>query len=168
MKLKSTRTIQAPIQRVFDMVRDVDVHAAAVPEIEAKAIEGRLHGLLEPHEQTRWSATYFGRRFQTTMEVAEMDWPLRYVETNTTGPFRTFQHEYTFEHDGKGITTLHDELTLVAGYGVFGRLLDRWILGPRLQKALEERMDHLKQWSEDGTWKTWLLEDPPEVIDEAA
>ena len=96
------------------------------------------------------------------MKVTELDWPIRYVETNITGPFQTFQHIYTFAHNGRGQTVVHDELTLETGFGVLGRLLDRWVLGPRLQKALDVRMDNIKQWSEDDTWKQWFQEEYPE------
>lgn len=94
-RLDATRTIRAPRWLCFEMIRNVDVHAAAVPEIHARAESGTQHGPLHFEQWTEWSAIYFGIRFRTTMQATGFDWPVRYVETNQTGPFRTFQHHYT-------------------------------------------------------------------------
>ena len=156
MILHSSRTINAPALRVFDMIRNVDVHAGAVPDIQARAEAGRRHGNLELHETTRWSARYFGIRFRITMKVTVCDPPTCYHETNITGPFNLFRHRYSLKDLREGQTLLTDELTLETGFGWFGRVLDKHLLGPRLQRALETRMDHLKAWSEDGNWQTLL------------
>ncbi|GEM_PF-1738005 len=152
MKLFSSREIEAPIEHVFDMVRNVEVHAAAVPAIQARAVAGRQQGELEMHEWTRWSARYFGLRFHLTMQVTACEKPVCYHETNRTGPFKRFHHRYSLQKLEGDVTLLRDEMTVETGFGVIGRMIDTVVLKPRLQSALETRMDHLKQWSEEGTW----------------
>lgn len=162
--LTSTRKIDAPGRRVFDMVRSVDVHQAAVPVIRARIEKGRKQGLLELNEQILWSAIYFGIRFRITMTVSACDPPFHYNETNSSGPFRVFKHTYTFTDLGDHQTLLSDELELESGFGFIGRWIDCVFLAPAFRKALEVRMDHLKLWSEEGAWRRWISEkDQPAI-----
>lgn len=156
--LATSRKINAPRWLVFEMIRHVDVHAAAVPEIQARAESGRQHGALHLGEQTEWSARYFGIRFRVTMEVTTCDWPVRYHETNRSGLFRHFRHRYTLISAGENETLLQDTLEFESGFGWIGRLVDRTVLAPRLRRAMEIRMDHLKAWSEEGTWQFYISE----------
>ncbi|MEM6884359.1 MAG: hypothetical protein AAF571_04950 [Verrucomicrobiota bacterium] len=157
-KISSTRTIHAPRWLCFEMIRNVDVHAAAVPEIHARAESGRQHGSLHLGEYTEWSARYFRVRFQITMEVTGFDWPVRYDETNRPGLFRVFRHRYSLMAVNENQTVLRDQMEFETGWGWLGRLMDRLILAPRLRRALETRMDHLKAWSEDDSWQYWISE----------
>ncbi|MEM6601558.1 MAG: hypothetical protein AAF649_09245 [Verrucomicrobiota bacterium] len=156
--LHSTRTIHAPRWLCFEMIRNVDVHAAAVPDIRARAEGGRQHGALQLGEHTEWSARYFGIRFRITMEVTDFDWPIRYEEINRPGLFRVFRHRYSLMSVNETQTVLRDQMEFETGWGWLGRLVDRLILAHRLRHALEIRMDHLKAWSEDDTWQYWISE----------
>ncbi len=141
--LNSTRTINAPRWLCFEMIRNVDVHEAAVPEIRARAEKGRQHGSLQLGESTTWSAVYFGIRFRTTIEVTGFDWPVRYEETNQGGPFHVFRHRYQLMSIDENTTMISDRMEFESGFGWVGKLVDRFLLAPRLQRALETRMDHL-------------------------
>lgn len=157
-KLTCIRTIRAPRELCFEMIRNVEAHAAAVPAIRARAEAGCRKGPLCVGNWTRWSAVYFGVRFRLTLEATECDWPVRYVETARPGLFRHFQHDYLFVVKNSEETVVKDLLSFEGGPGIAGRWIDSIILAPRLQKALDQRMDSIKQWCEDGTWKQWIPE----------
>jgi len=55
-QITSIRTIHAHRELCYEMVRNVDVHAAAVPAIRARAEAGCQHGPLCRGSWTRWSA----------------------------------------------------------------------------------------------------------------
>ncbi|MGF1677762.1 MAG: hypothetical protein ACFCUX_01060 [Candidatus Methylacidiphilales bacterium] len=158
VKLYASRVVNAPRGVCYDLVRSVDAHAAAVPRIRAKAEAGRLSGLLNGGEWTEWSAVYFGFRFRITMEVAEMDWPFSYVERRVAGMFDVFTHQYRLVALDENRTMVTDSLCFHAGWGSCGVLLDRWLLAPVLRRALDERMDSILRWAEDGSWRQWLDE----------
>ncbi|MEM6822714.1 MAG: hypothetical protein AAF558_12340 [Verrucomicrobiota bacterium] len=167
IKLNSSRVIQAPRWLCFELIRNVDVHAAAVPEIKARPESGRKSGALHFGECTEWSAIYFGVRFRITMEVTDFDWPIRYAERNRRGLFQVFQHNYQLASIDSNRTVLNDCLSFESGYGPLGRYVDEWILAPRLSRALETRMTAIKTWAEDGSWREWISdEDAKQLIPE--
>ena len=61
------------------------------------------------------------------------------------GPFRTFRHEHLFEVQGEE-TVMTDILTIASP--VFGRLAERWVLVPYLQRLIRQRYDVLVRAAE--------------------
>lgn len=159
IKLEAERTIAAPRDRCFDLVRSVEAHAAAVPGIRARAEAGKTRGLLCLGAHVRWSAVYAEIRFYQTVRVSELDWPIRYREVNEGGPFALFRHDYLFVEMEPGRTMVRDTFRFESPLHPLSHWLDRWILAPLLRKALETRMDSLKTWAEGREWRRFLSEE---------
>lgn len=54
--------IAAPIERVFDFARSIDVHQESQAKHGEKVVAGRTAGLIEAGETVTWEATHFGIR----------------------------------------------------------------------------------------------------------
>lgn len=51
-------------------------------------------------EEVTWRAVHFGLPFTMTSRVTELERPLRFVDEQVRGPFRSFRHEHRFEATG--------------------------------------------------------------------
>ena len=52
--------IHAPIERCFDLARDIDLHADSMKHTGEKAVAGKTSGLIGPGETVTWRARHFG------------------------------------------------------------------------------------------------------------
>ena len=52
--------IVAPIERVYDLARDVDLHARSMAHTNERAVAGRTTGLIGLGETVTWRARHFG------------------------------------------------------------------------------------------------------------
>ncbi|WP_317038860.1 hypothetical protein [Chryseobacterium sp. Leaf405] len=52
--------INADIQTVFDLARDIDLHQKSTSKTNEKAIAGRVSGLIEEGETVTWKAKHLG------------------------------------------------------------------------------------------------------------
>ena len=90
-------TISAPVERVFDLARDIDFHQRSMAQSHERAIGGRLTGLIGLDETVTWRARHLGRVWSLTSRITAFDRPHRFVDEQVSGPFRSFRHEHTFE-----------------------------------------------------------------------
>ena len=53
--------IDAPVPLVFDLARDLDLHARSMAHTGERAIAGRTSGLVEEGDTVTWRARHLGR-----------------------------------------------------------------------------------------------------------
>ena len=56
--IKLTTFVQAPLERVFDLSRSIDLHKFSMSRFEEKPVGGRLSGLIEAGESVTWQAKH--------------------------------------------------------------------------------------------------------------
>lgn len=140
-------TINAPIELVFDLSRNVDAHLASMEESGERAVGGVTTGMLELGDEVTWRAKHFGVPFVMTSCITEMDRPHRFVDEQVKGPFSRFRHVHRFEVDGES-TYMTDEISFDAPLGPIGQLVESLFLGGYLEKLIAERNDYLKAEAE--------------------
>jgi hypothetical protein len=75
-----------------------------------------------------------------TSEITAWEPPFRFVDTQTSGPYRKWIHEHTFE-SGNGGTLMRDHVQ----YAVMGgELVRKFVVAPDLEKIFEFRRNRLK------------------------
>jgi ligand-binding SRPBCC domain-containing protein len=135
--------INAPIQTVFDLARDITEHENSSENTREKAIAGRTSGKINLGETVTWRAKHFGFYLKHTSLISEMTSPTFFVDEMVKGVFKSFHHEHIFkETDNK--TIMIDQLSYEVPYGIFGRLFNYFILKSYLTKFLLERNRHIK------------------------
>ncbi len=137
------RTISAPPETIFDLCRSIDFHLQAAQTIKARAIAHRTTGLAQLHDQTTYSASFFGLRFRLTTRITTCESPHTLTDEMVQGLFKTFSHHYTLRTTPKG-TLLQDRFTFIAPLGPFGHLLETLFLSPVMTKAQNERLDAIQ------------------------
>ncbi len=142
--------INAPIELVFDLSRDVDAHLASMEESSERAVGGVTSGVLELGDEVTWRAKHFGVPFVMTSRITEMERPHRFVDEQVKGPFSRFRHVHRFEVDGEA-THMVDEISFDAPLGPIGQLVEALFLGGYLEKLIAERNEYLKAEAERRT-----------------
>jgi ligand-binding SRPBCC domain-containing protein len=140
-------SIAAPIERVFDLARDIDLHARSMTGSGERATAGRTTGRIERGETVTWRARHFGLWWSLTSRITVVEPPLLFVDEQARGPFRRFRHEHRFE-PANGGTLMTDTWEHVAPFGLLGRLVDRLVLGDHMRRLLETRNAALKAEAE--------------------
>ncbi len=135
-RIRLATTIAAPIDRVFDLARDIGLHARSMAATREQAVAGRTGGLIERGETVTWRARHFGVWWSLTSRITVVERPVRFVDEQEHGPFRWFRHEHRFESRGDG-TVMTDSWEHVSPFGPLGRLVDRLVLGRYMRRVLE-------------------------------
>lgn len=71
--IRIVTTIAAPIERCFDLARDVDFHTRSLEATGERAVAGRTSGLIGLGESVTWKARHLGVRRRFTAEVTAFD-----------------------------------------------------------------------------------------------
>ena len=142
-----TTEIAAPIERVFDVARDLEVHAASMAHTGERAVAGRTSGRVELGDTVTWRARHFGLWWSLTSKVTAVEAPTRFEDVQERGPFAWFRHEHRFEAVGE-LTRMHDHWEHRSPFGPIGRIVDRLVLGRYMRSLLVTRNAALKQRAE--------------------
>ena len=139
--------IAAPIERVYDLARDIDLHARSMAHTSERAVAGRTSGRIGLGETVTWRARHFGITWSLTSRIVVAEPPTRLVDEQVRGPFRSFHHEHRFEAVLAG-TLMTDDWEHVAPFGIIGRGGDRFVLEHYMRGLLETRNRTLKAEAE--------------------
>lgn len=139
--------INAPIQIVFDVSRNIDVHQLSTFQSNEKAIAGITSGLINLNETVTWKGKHFGIYLKHKSKITEMEIPNYFVDEMEKGHFKSFRHEHTFVTKN-GITVMIDNLQYETPYGIFGRFFDKFLLEKHLTNFLLKRNEILKNLAE--------------------
>jgi ligand-binding SRPBCC domain-containing protein len=143
--------IAAPVERCFDLARDLDFHLRSLAHTGERAVAGRTSGLFELGESVTWEARHFGVRQRLTTKITAMDRPRYFRDEMTAGAFAAFVHDHCFEQRvgaGPSVTVMTDELVFRSPCGLLGRVVDALVMGRYLRRLLEGRNWELKREAE--------------------
>lgn len=143
--IEMTRSIliEAPVQKCFDLARDVDDHIESMKHTGERVVGGRTGGLLDLGDEMTLEARHLGFRFRMTAKITEMEAPHRFVDEMVSGPFKSLWHEHLFQEEQAGVR-LTDTMRVAAPLGPLGLLAERAVLRHVLSRVLESRQTHLK------------------------
>ena len=138
----------APIEVVFDVVRDIDVHQRSQISKSEKAVAGKVTGLIEKGEWVTWEAKHFGVRQRLTSRIEEMRRPVYFRDSMVRGAFKRFDHEHHFETTSAGHTKMIDVFDYTSHLGLLGKVADVLFLKRYMHKLLWERNLTIKEVAE--------------------
>lgn len=137
-----------PVDRAaaFDLSLSIDAHLDSFQRSRERAVDGVTKGVIGLGEFVTWRARHFGITWKMTSTVTEWDRPVRFVDEQQRGPFKSFWHEHVFEPVADG-TVLHDCVAFVAPLGPLGWLAERLVLGRYLPHLIDVRNGFLVEES---------------------
>lgn len=143
-RIRIVTSIAAPIERCFDLARDIDFHVRSLAGTGERAVAGRTSGLIELGESVTWEARHFGIRQRLTSKITALDRPRYFRDEMVAGAFRNFAHDHLFEQTGD-VTVMIDAVEFQSPLGPIGWLVDRLVLAGYLSRLLTGRAEAIKQ-----------------------
>lgn len=143
-----TTKIKAPIQTVFDLSRNIDVHQQSTSKSNEKAIEGVTSGLINLNETVTWKGKHFGFYLKHRSKITEMEIPNYFVDEMVKGHFKSFRHQHRFVSENN-LTIMIDLLEYKTPFGIIGGLFDQLVLKNYLTNFIKERNEFLKDLAEN-------------------
>jgi len=159
IRFEEVTVIDAPIDRVFDLSRSVEVHLLANVHCkeQALAVGGVTAGLVEQGDRVTWRAKHFGLWQMLTSEATVVEPPLRLQVTMVDGIFRSMRADHLFRSLPSGGTELRDIFAIEAPLPILGAIAE-WLFLRRYMMALNrERNVVIKRVAESGEWQRYLL-----------
>ena len=147
--------IAAPIERVFDLSRSIDLHTNSATGTREEAIGGITSGLMALGNEVTWRARHFGTWQTLTVRMTEFERPTHFADAMVRGAFKSMEHHHFFERSGDG-TEMRDIFHFTSPFGVFGRLADALFLTRYMRSFLFERNRVIKAVAESDQWQKYL------------
>ncbi|MFZ1786090.1 MAG: SRPBCC family protein [Ferruginibacter sp.] len=155
-KIHITTFIAAPIERVFDLSRSINLHQISTAATHEKAIDGVMTGLINKNETVTWQAKHLFKTRQFTSRISEMKIPESFIDEMVKGDFTIFQHEHHFKAAENG-TIVIDLVNFESPYGLLGKIVNSIYLKSYIEKLLIHRNAVIKDYAETQKWKTILV-----------
>jgi ligand-binding SRPBCC domain-containing protein len=145
----------APIGRVFDLARSIDLHAESMSRSRERAIGGVTSGLIGAGETVTWQAVHFGIPLRLTSKITVCDRPRHLQDVMVSGAFSGFTHDHYFSVTTSG-TAMKDVFDYASPLGFLGKIADAFFLESYMTHLLEERNRSIKQAAESDRWKQFI------------
>jgi len=163
-KLELSTTIRAPIARVFDLARSLDLHVDAAGSTRERAIAGKVTGLFGPDDEVTWRARHLGVWQALTTRMTAFEPPHHFRDSMVRGAFRRFDHDHYFVALDEHTTHMRDVFDFDAPLGPLGLLANRLFLTRYMRRFLEARNGVIQRIAEspDG-WRAYLRASPSDL-----
>lgn len=145
--IKITTNYFAPIEKVFDTNRNIDIHQQSASKTKEVAIAGITSGLINKNETVTWKGKHFGVYLTHQSLISEMIYPTYFIDEQLKGQFKSFKHQHFFEQK-ENFVEVTDVLEYETPYGIFGTLFDKIILKKHLTNFILHRNAVLKNLAE--------------------
>lgn len=86
--------IRAPMERVFDLARSIDLHRISMETTSERAVDGVTSGLIGLGETVTWEAVHFGFPQRLTSKITICDRPRHLQDVMVSGAFAGFTHDH--------------------------------------------------------------------------
>ena len=151
-----TTFIAAPIERVFDLSRSVDLHKHTMRKHKEEPIGGVINGLLNEGTEVTWKAHHLFKTRILKTKITAFDKPNSFTDEQTTGDFKMMEHQHFFKPIENG-TIMIDIFRFETPYKLLGGLVNGIYLTGYMKSLLEERNKMIKAIAEGNGWKNYLI-----------
>lgn len=156
--LEHSLEIAAPIERVFDLSRSIDLHQISASQTGERAIAGKTEGLIELGESVTWRAKHLGVWQHLTSKITALDYPDYFSDEMQKGAFASFKHEHFFTTTSRG-TLVKDRFDYRSPLGILGKMANALFLKRYMHNFLYQRNLIIKRYAESELWKEILSKD---------
>ena len=147
--------VAAPIERVFDLSRSVELHVRSTGNTAEVPVAGVTSGLMEQGDEVTWEATHLGIRQRLTSRITAMERPTHFRDSMVQGAFARFDHDHWFE-EVEGGTRMSERFDYRSPLGPLGVLADLLFLKGYMKRFLARRNEEIKAAAESDEWRVFL------------
>lgn len=150
-----TTFIAAPVDLVFDLSRNIDLHKESMSVYKEEPVAGIQSGLINKDETVTWSARHLFKKRLLQSKITEMIRPELFIDEQVKGDFKFMKHEHHFKACDNG-TIVIDLFHFESPYGIMGQWFNSLYLTNYLKRLLERRNKSIKEYAETENWKKLL------------
>ncbi|MDJ0840368.1 MAG: hypothetical protein QNK37_27910 [Acidobacteriota bacterium] len=144
--------VEAPIERVFDLSRNVGLHFYS-QHMEENLPRKNRH-MMELGGRIKLK----GKRMVTLeSQVIEYDRPHYLRDSQVRGAFKQFDHDQYFSQEPDGVM-VKDVVEYTAPLGILGKAVDRLYYERHMELLMQRRGAVLKRVAESGAWRNYIDE----------
>ncbi|MES1224718.1 MAG: SRPBCC family protein [Bacteroidota bacterium] len=154
-KIHITTFIAAPVERVFNLSRSINLHKISTAHTNEQAIAGVTSGLINLNETVTWQAKHLFKTRTFTSKITAMKSPDHFTDEMLQGDFKSFKHEHYFKPIDNG-TIMIDVIEFESPYGNLGKFFNAIYLKKYIEKMLIKRNDVIKEYAQSEKWKAIL------------
>jgi len=153
--IELTTKVHAPIERIFDLARSVELHMDSTAQTSEHAVAGVMSGLMALGDEVTWRARHFGVWQHLTSRITMFERPFHFRDSMVRGAFRRLDHDHFFAQQGE-ITVMRDVFDFKSPFGILGRAVDRFFLTDYMKRFLLTRCTVIKTVAETEQWRRYL------------
>ena len=150
--------IKAPVERVFDLSRSIDLHKVSTQHSNEEAVAGVTKGLINENETVTWQANHLFKKRKFTSVISKMTIPEHFRDEMTEGDLKSFKHDHYFDATDDG-TIMKDDIVFKTPFKIIGAAFNKIYLTHYLKNLLIKRNECIKLYAESEKWKTILNKD---------
>ncbi len=151
-----TTFIAAPVEVVFDLSRNIDLHKQSMQAYQEEAVAGTRFGLIEKEDTVTWKARHLFKTRLLRVKITAMKRPEQFTDEQVEGDFKMMKHEHYFKPCDNG-TILINLFHFESPFGVLGQWFNNLYFTQYLKRLLELRNNIIKEYAESGKWKKLLI-----------
>lgn len=151
-----TTFIAAPVNVVFDLSRNVELHKRSMASFKEEAVAGTRFGLIEKDETVTWKAKHFFKQRLLRVKITDLEKPDHFIDEQLQGDFKMMKHEHYFKPCDNG-TIMIDLFHYDLPYGFLGKVFDRFYFFRYISRLLHLRNNAIKDYAESEKWKRLLI-----------
>ena len=150
-----TTFIAAPVQRVFDLSRSIDLHKKAMAHTGEQAVAGTTMGLIGLDETVTWKAKHFYKTRIMKVRITDMKAPYSFTDEMVEGAFKSMRHEHHFKPIENGTLAI-DIFHFESPWGALGKMVNSICLRKYMEQLLNQRNRMIREYAETDKWKFML------------
>ena len=150
-----TSFIAAPVDRVFDLSRNVGLHKISLDYFGEQAVSGITSGLMNKEDSVTWKGKHLFKIRFFTSKITEMKPFETFTDKMIKGDFKFFEHKHFFKPADNG-TIVIDIINYETPYGFIGELVNKFYLNSYLEKLINHRNEVIRKYAETDKWRALL------------
>jgi ligand-binding SRPBCC domain-containing protein len=150
-----TTFIAAPIERVFDLSRNLSIYKVLMKDRKEIFSSGAASNLVSNGETITIQAKHLGKTRLMTTRVTDLQKPSSFVQEQVKGDLTHFKHLHHFKPVDNG-TILIDMVDFEGPRDMIGKLMGKLYLKNYLEIFLQKRNALIQQYAESERWRAVL------------
>jgi ligand-binding SRPBCC domain-containing protein len=154
-KIHLTSFIQAPVERVFNLSRNLVLRKKSLKAPAEQLLSSSAEHTIQQGETITFRARHFGKTREVTARITALSQPLHFTEEQVRGDLKSFRHEFHFKPAENG-TILIDILEYEGPRDLLGSLASTFFLKRYLESMVRRQHQLLREYAESEKWRAVL------------
>ena len=150
-----TTFIAAPIERVFDLSRNLTIYKVFMKNRKETFSSGAASNLIGHGETLTFHAKHFGKTRLVTTRVIDLKKPSSFVHEQVKGDLVHFKHEQHFKSVDNG-TIMIDLVDYESPRDMIGKVIGKLYMKKYLEQFMNTRNKLIQQYAESEKWRAVL------------